>query len=243
MNRPWYEVLYENFEDYDQEPYTQNTAEEIAFILEAIAGDDVRRVLDVGCGTGRHTLGLAAQGYDVVGLDFSERMLEQGRRKAAKAGVSVQFVHGDARRLDYKSEFDLVIMLCEGGFSLVETDAMDRKILLGIQEALVPGGKLIFTAPSAVSMLSNEPEGGNFDLLTFRETFSLENPSQKPDEPPLQCSQRYYTYPELKFLLESFDFVDVEYFAVTKNGYSRKQPLSTDHFEIGVTAVKNRNER
>ncbi|MBS3753149.1 MAG: methyltransferase domain-containing protein, partial [Anaerolineales bacterium] len=93
MNRPWYEVLYENFEDYDQEPYTQNTAEEIAFILEAIAGDDVRRVLDVGCGTGRHALGLAAQGYDVVGLDFSERMLEQGRRKAAKAGVSVQFVH------------------------------------------------------------------------------------------------------------------------------------------------------
>ena len=240
MNRRWYEVLYENFEDYDQEPYTQNTAQEIAFILDAIAGDDVRQVLDVGCGTGRHALGLAARGYDVVGLDFSEKMLEQGRRKAAKEGVSVQFVHGDARRLDYKAEFDLAIMLCEGGFSLVETDAMDRQILLGIQEALVPGGKLIFTAPSAVSILSNEPEEENFDLLTFRESFSLENPSQKPDQPPLQCSQRYYTFPELKFLLESFGFKDIEYFAVTKNGYSRKEPLSTDHFEIGVTAVKDR---
>jgi SAM-dependent methyltransferase len=241
MSRRWYEVLYENFEDYDQEPYTQNTAQEIAFILDAIAGDDVREVLDVGCGTGRHALGLAAQGYDVVGLDFSERMLEQGRRKAAKEGVSVRFVHGDARRLDYKAKFDLAIMLCEGGFSLVETDAMDRQILMGIQEALVPGGKLIFTAPSAVSMLNNEPEEGNFDLLTLRETFSLENPSQKPDQPPLQCSQRYYTFPELKCLLESFGFIDIEYFAVTENGYSRKEPLSTDHFEIGVIAVKDRN--
>jgi hypothetical protein len=150
-------------------------------------------------------------------------------------------MHGDARRLDYKAKFDLAIMLCEGGFSLVETDAMDRQILMGIQEALVPGGKLIFTAPSAVSMLNNEPEEGNFDLLTLRETFSLENPSQKPDQPPLQCSQRYYTFPELKFLLESFGFIDIEYFAVTENGYSRKEPLSTDHFEIGVIAVKDRN--
>lgn len=239
MNRPWYEVLYENFEDYDQEPYTQNTEREVDFLLEEMSDVTGKKVLDVGCGTGRHALALAREGYGVVGFDLSEELLELGRRKAEQEDLSVTFVHGDARKLDFTSEFDLVIMLCEGGFSLVETDAMDRQILSGIYQALVPGGKLVFTAPSAVGMLANQTEGQDFDLLTLRETFILEVPSGKPGKELLQCSQRYYTYPELKYLLESLGFIDIQFFAVTGNGYSRNQPLSPDHFEIGITASKD----
>lgn len=239
MKRPWYEVLYENFEDYDQEPYTQNTEREVNFILEETSDIRGKKVLDVGCGTGRHALALAREGYDVVGLDLSEELLEQGRRKAEQEDLSVTFVHGDARILNYSSEFDLAIMLCEGGFSLVETDAMDRQILSGIYRALVPGGTLIFTAPSAVGMLANRAEGQGFDPLTLRETFTLGDPAGKPGKRPLQCSQRYYTYPELKYLLKTLGFIDIQYFAVTEKGYSRNQPLSPDHFEIGVTANKD----
>ena len=53
------------------------------------------RVLDVGCGTGRHALRLASAGAVVTGVDFSEGMLEHARRKAGELGLSPTFAQHD----------------------------------------------------------------------------------------------------------------------------------------------------
>ena len=76
--------------------------------------DDGHRVLEVACGTGRFTTMLAARGADIVGLDISREMLEQGRENAASAGVSetVEFLRGDASRLPFPDDhFDSVVAM------------------------------------------------------------------------------------------------------------------------------------
>jgi ubiquinone/menaquinone biosynthesis C-methylase UbiE len=76
--------------------------------------DDGHRVLEVACGTGRFTTMLADQGADIVGLDISREMLEQGRESAAEADVSdaVEFLRGDASRLPFPDDhFDSVVAM------------------------------------------------------------------------------------------------------------------------------------
>jgi ubiquinone/menaquinone biosynthesis C-methylase UbiE len=240
MRKQWYQALYEHFDAYDQEPYTQNTPAEVDF-LESVIGDDTRgRILDVGCGTGRHTLELTRRGYQVTGLDLSAGLLEQAVRKAEREDLKVEFVQGDARKMNFVEQFQTVIMLCEGGFSLMESDEMDRMILRSTFRALKPGGQLIFTAPNAVAMLSDLGSHPGFDPLTLRERFTLETENRLGDTIELQCTQRYYTVAELRWVLRTLGFRQVTYFAVTAAGYSREQVLTSELFEIGLTAVKPR---
>lgn len=235
--KKWYEELYEAFAAYGEEPYVQNTAAEVDFIEQAIAYDRAKSILDVGCGSGRHSLELARRGYGVLGTDLSEAMLRQGRRVAAAENIVVQFVACDARELYFEGEFDVGIMLCEGAFALMEDDDMDRRILSNIAWALKPGGELIMTAPNAACMIA-QPSSETFDLVTLREFFNLEQTKPDGTQKILDCWQRYYTCPELKWLLGQAGFRQIEFFACTGEGYKRGKKPARTHFEFGVIAVK-----
>ncbi|HET7221386.1 MAG TPA: class I SAM-dependent methyltransferase [Vicinamibacterales bacterium] len=81
----------------------------VASFLSPIEG---RRVLDVGTGTGRAAIALARRGAIVTGVDASDEMLGVARRRAAEAGTSVAFGHGDAHHLPFDDgSFDAVICL------------------------------------------------------------------------------------------------------------------------------------
>ena len=143
----WYESLYENYaKKYDKEPFVQGTVGECDFIEQEINRDKSLKVLDIGCGTGRHAIELSKRGYKVTGIDLSESQIARAREKAQEAGVTIDFQTQDARNLPFDGEFDLAIMLCEGGFSLMETDEMNFEILKNATKALKSKGKLIFTA-------------------------------------------------------------------------------------------------
>ncbi len=86
-----------------------------------VEGDDV---LEIACGTGRFTVMLAERGADIVGLDISEAMLQQGREKARSAGVTdhLSFLEGDAGRLPFPDDhFDTVFAM--RFFHLADTPA------------------------------------------------------------------------------------------------------------------------
>ncbi len=236
MPGPWYVELYKNFADYDQEPYTQGTQGEVDFIEQEIGHDRSKTILDVGCGTGRHALELGRRGYQVVGLDLSESLLAQGRKVAQAENLDVTFIAGDARALDFEAQFDVALSICEGAFSLMETDEMDLLILENVARTLGSGGKFIMTAPNAAFMLARDPGAGAFDAVTFRETFTLEATGVDGGKKSLDCIQRYYTCPELKWLLKQADFRTVEFFGVTEARFDRRVEPSQDHFEIGVIA-------
>jgi len=235
--KQWYEELYENFAAYDKESYTQSTKGEVDFVEGEIGHDHSKRILDVGCGSGRHVLELARRGYAVVGIDLSESMLAGGRQIANAENMNVDLIQCDARKLNYQKEFDAVVMLCEGAFSLMEEDEMDRLILANTFRALRANGKLILTAPNAVFMLTNQSDA-SFDPVTFRETFKLEKVVPDGRKKMLDCSQRYYTCPELSWLLRQVGFKTVEFFACTKAGYNRDAKPDKKHFELGAIATK-----
>ncbi len=86
--QPWYQALFENYaEKYDKECFVQGTVGEVDFIEAEFADDKTKRILDIGCGTGRHSIELARRGWKVTGIDLSESQLARARQKAEEAKV------------------------------------------------------------------------------------------------------------------------------------------------------------
>jgi ubiquinone/menaquinone biosynthesis C-methylase UbiE len=93
-------------------------------VLDAIGPVNGKQILEIACGTGRFTVMLAERGADVVGLDISGPMLQQGREKARSAGVEdkLEFMRGDAGRLPFPDDhFDTVFAM--RFFHLADTPA------------------------------------------------------------------------------------------------------------------------
>jgi len=254
--KPWYEELFTNYaRKYDDECFTQGTTGECDFIEREIGADKGKRILDLGCGTGRHAIELARRGYRVIGADLSESQLARAREKAATAGVSIAFQRHDARKLPFRNEFDLVVMLCEGAFPLMETDEMNYDILAGATAALRPGGKLIFTTlnglfplfHSVKDFLANAAKDGHavtsdcsFDLMTFRDrnTLSIEDDDGRKRE--LRCDERYYVPSEITWLLKSLGMAEIDIFGAKLGAYCRADKLTTEDYEMLVVAEKRR---
>ncbi len=250
--KQWYEDLFENYaEGYDKEPFTQGTIGEVDFIEQEINFDKTKRILDIGCGTGRHAIELAKRGYQVVGVDLSESQLKRAREKAAEAKVKVDFIQKDARGLNYNHEFDVVIMICEGAFPLMETDEMNCEILRSATKALKENGKFIFTTLNAlfplyhsvkdfVNQNSDETTTDEltFNLMTFREYSTMTTKDDSGNKKVLNCNERYYAPSEITWLLKSLDFKKIDIHGCKLGQFSRDDKLTTEDLEMLVIAEK-----
>ncbi len=250
--KQWYEELFTDYaRTYDREAFTQGTLQEVGFIEKEIRKNKQVRILDVGCGTGRHAIELARRGYDVTGLDLSPSQLERAREKARAAGVKIEFIRKDARHFDFRGRFGLVIMLCEGGFPLMETDAMNYLILENCAKSLRKGGKFIFSTlnalyplVSSLKKILNEGAVGTrtsrirFDIATLREYSVLEVKDDHGKTKVLRCSERFYMPSEISWMLGTLGFRKVEIFGGTVGKFSRKVRPSPKEFELLVVAEK-----
>lgn len=252
--KQWYEVLFDNYaRKYDKECFVQGTVGECDFIEAEINRDKSFKIIDIGCGTGRHAIQLTKRGYNVTGVDLSENQIKRAREKAEEAGVTIDFQTQDARNLPFDNEFDLAVMLCEGGFSLMETDEMNFEILKEATKALKSKGKLIFTTLNGLFPLfhsvnefykSAEKEGQSqckectFDLMTFRDhnTAVFEDDSGHKRE--LKCNERYYVPSEITWLLKTLGFKKIDIYGAKLGAYSRNDKLTTQDFEMLVVAQK-----
>ncbi len=250
--KQWYQELFENYaKTYDNETYTQGTAQEVDFIEAEIHYDRALRILDVGCGTGRHAIELAKRGYRVTGIDLSESQLNRAREKAARENVFVDFIRTDARNLTFKNEFDVCIMLCEGAFPLMESDEMNFLILKNISRALKKKGKLILTTLNALfplfhsienfisgSEVNGKSSGHHFDLTTFRDRSAFEVTDDDGVKKNLQCDERYYAPSEIAWLLKTLHFTTIDIFGCGTGNFSRDRRLTPDDFEMLVAAER-----
>src|SRR3989338_8088770 len=252
--KQWYESLFENYaHKYDEECYVHGTIGECDFIEQEINYDKNLKIIDIGCGTGRHSIELAKRGYQITGIDLSESQLARAREKAKEAGVTFDFQKHDARALPFNGEFDLAIMLCEGGFSLMETDEMNFEILKNATKALKDNGKLIFTTLNGLFPLfhsvkefyeSMPKEGGSeckdckFDLMTFRDHNNVVVEDDSGNKKELKCNERYYVPSEIAWLLKTLGFKKVNIFGAKLGAYSRNDKLTTEDFEMLVVAEK-----
>jgi len=252
--KQWYESLFENYaHKYDQECYVHGTSGECDFVEQEISRDKSIKILDIGCGTGRHAIELTKRGYKVTGIDLSESQLARAREKAKEAGVAIDFQTQDARNLPFDNEFDLAIMLCEGGFSLMETDEMNFEILKNATKALKSKGKLIFTTLNGLFPLfhsvskfyeSAQKEGQSqckecsFDLLTFRDHNTAVFEDDSGNKRELKCNERYYVPSEITWLLKTLGYKKIDIFGAKLGAYSRNDKLTTDDFEMLVVAER-----
>jgi len=246
----WYEALFSNYANkYDDESFTKGTFTEVDFLENEISCDKNINILDIGCGTGRHSIELARRGYTVKGIDLSENMLARAKEKALEAGVSIDFQQADARTFHFPEQFGLVIMLCEGAFSLMETDEMNFSILRNAVEALKPGGKFIFTCLNALfplyhsvkELVDNGTQGiheGNFDVMQFRDFSTYKITDDNGSENEYSCNERYYAPSEITFMLRQLGVSKVDVFGGEIGAFERNRPLKTDDYELLVIAEK-----
>jgi SAM-dependent methyltransferase len=145
--------------------FTTGTEQEIDFLVDALGLDGESRVLDAGCGPGRHALALAQRGIAVVGVDLSPEFVGLARAAAESLGVAdrVRFEIGDVRRLEFADEFDAVICLCQGGFGLLGGGADEGAVLARFARALRSGGRLAVSAFNAYFALRHMEAGDTFD--------------------------------------------------------------------------------
>jgi len=249
--KPWYEQLFENYaKSYDKEVFTQGTKQEVDFIENEINFNKKTTILDVGCGTGRHSIELAKRGYNVTGIDLSEDQLKAAKEKAKAAKVQVDFIRMDARNIALGEKFDLAIMLCEGGFSLMETDEENFAILKNVVETIKPGGKFIFTTLNVLypifnslkkfhneNLVTGTLKNHSFDLMTFRDKNRMEITDDDGNIRKLDCNERYYAPSEIVWMLKSLGMQNTGIYSCDIGKFSRKK-LSVNNFEMLVISEK-----
>lgn len=250
----WYEELFENYgRTYDKESFTQGTIGECEFIEQELNFDKSLKILDVGCGTGRHSIEMTKRGYSLTGVDLSESQLAIAREKAAKENLQIKFQKHDARDLPFDKEFDASIMLCEGGFPLMETDEMNFEILKSVTKSLKDKSKFIFTTLNGLFPLYHSVEkfcaansiGNNatyssnsFNLMTFRDHNLTEIVDDDGNKKTLECSERFYVPSEITWMLKTLSYNKIDIFGAKLGAFSRNDKLTTEDFEMLVIAEK-----
>ena len=211
--------------------FTRGTEQEVAFLLDALALTPGHRVLDVGCGPGRHAVAMAEAGLHVVGADIAHDFLTI----AATAAPAAAFVRADARSLPVAPGFDAVISLCQGGFGLTGDDGAD--VVAELAGAARPGGRVAFTAFSAYFAVRFLEETDRFDADAGvnHEVAGVKNPQGEERDFDLWTS--CYTPRELRLLCALAGLRVDGVWAVTPGAYARNQP-DLDHPEFLVVSTK-----
>jgi SAM-dependent methyltransferase len=143
----WFEPIAEHLGSaYLRYSFTKGTEQEVDFLVDALGLSPGDRVLDIGCGPGRHAHALARRGMVVHGVDISQRFVDLASDGAPPGAT---FERLDARALPFRAEFDAAVCLCQGAFGLMTAQAENQAVLTGIAAALKHGGTLALSAFSS----------------------------------------------------------------------------------------------
>lgn len=244
----WFEDLADHLGDaYLRYSFTKGTENEVDFLVDALGLSAGDRVLDVGCGPGRHAHALGRRGIEVLGVDIAERFIELAGRTETPG---VAFVRLDARDLAFDAEFDAVISLCQGAFGLAggpvpahrRHDSTgphavdpDGEVLQAMARALRPGGRLALSAFSAYFQVRYLEDTDQFDADAGvnHERTELRDPAGTRADHDLWTS--CFTPRELRLLARSAGLEVDQLWSVTPGAY-RADPPDLDHPEFLLVA-------
>lgn len=218
--------------------FTKGTRQEVDHVIEVLGLSPGMRILDVGCGPGRHSYELAERGFLVHGIDISQSFVDVAR---ANAPMGATFERMDARALTFSAEFDAVICLCQGAFGLMTANGHDIDVLRGIRKALVDGGGLLLSAFNAYFAVKyHENAEFNADTGVAHEKTEVKN--QAGEAKPVDLWTGCYTPRELRLMLGACDF-EVGSISSADPGAYRVGPASTESSEFLVVAFASPSRR
>ena len=235
--------------------FTRGTGNEVAFLAETLDLGPGSRVLDVGCGPGRHALALAERGVEVVGIDISARFVDLATEAASSLAAGrpkPTFQRLDARDLPFDREFDAVISLCQGAFGLLGLDDAhsptpgdaegagapidpDGVVLAGMARAVRPGGRVGLSAFSSYFQVRflEATDAFDADRGVNHERTALRSEAGVEADYDLWTS--CFTPRELRLLARDAGLEVEHLWSVTPGAYARRPP-DLDHPEFLVIA-------
>jgi len=207
--------------------FTKGTEQEVAFLMEALELRPGMRVLDVGCGPGRHAHALARRGIDVVGIDIAAAFLA-----AAGAGT---WVRADARRLPFfHGSFDAALSLCQGGFGLLGGHD-DEGVLVQMAGSVKEGGRVAVSAFSAYFAVRHLEPGDTFDAGSGVNHERAEVRGPEGQTAPFDLWTTCFTPRELRLMAGAAGMRVTGLWSVRPGAYGRCPP-DLDHPEFLLTA-------
>ncbi len=189
----------------------ENTKAQVDFIERALALESGQRVIDLGCGHGRHAIELSRRGYAVTGIDLSESFVGVASAEAMRCGVDAQFHQADMGAFEVGDGFHAAICLFDA-FGFFD-DAHCLRALQNARAALLPGGALLLDLRTREWMLRQPPasvvDKGNGDLMIDRQHFDVETGRLVDSRTMLRgttrrdviFSVRLFTFTEIRSLL------------------------------------------
>ena len=237
----WFEPIADHLgAAYLRYSFTYGTENEVARLDEILELNPGDRLLDVGCGPGRHSHLLAEKGIDVLGVDISKEFIKIATGEKSKAN----FLRQDVREMNFENEFDAVISMCQGGFGLlfdptstVENPDIDFKAIENIARALKPGGKLALSAFSSyfqVQYLSNTDQFNAFNGVNREETEVFNSDGVKKEAVTWTTC---FTPRELRLMTQKAGLVVKNIWSVTPNEYELL-PCNIENPEFLLLAEK-----
>ncbi|MGA1345744.1 MAG: SAM-dependent methyltransferase [Ilumatobacteraceae bacterium] len=250
----WFEALADHMGSaYLRYSFTKGTVQEIDHLVDALGLAPGSRVLDVGCGPGRHSHELARRGIEAHGVDISATFVDLAR---ADAPARATFERLDARDLlattRLHGAFDAVVCLCQGAFGLMtaadgRTDRDGRAVdgdslvVAGMAAALRRGGRLALSAFSSHFVVRARALGlydADFDAATGVTHERTE--VRSPDGTPLAADlwTACYTPRELALLCRLHGLRVDSISSVEPGAYGRERPgVESPEYLLLATAL------
>lgn len=239
MTQHWFEPIAEHLgKTYLRYSFTKGTRQEVDALMEWLHLQPGSRVLDVGCGPGRHAHELAHRGVVVHGIDVSETFVNLARENAPQGAT---FERMDAREMHFTEEFEAVICLCQGAFGLMTADGDDQTIFSLMIHALVPGGRLALSAFNAYFAVKYH-EGAHFDAASGVSHELTEVRNEAGDSREVDLWTGCYTPRELRLMCER-EGVQVEsIYSVEPGRYVSEAPTveTPEYLLIASTPLSRR---
>jgi len=245
----WYATAFDGMSA--EMAWTERTGSEIDRALTMLRPEGGERILDLACGTGRHSLELVRRGFSVVGVEIGAELVEIANKDAEDQGLEAEFVQADLRELDYEDEFDVVLNLNDGAVGYFETDEENHRTFEVISRALKPGGLNLIQVPNVLYARSHLPQRSWIPSSTMIEL--VEHRWNKKDrymegamiplkfgevleglDKRIEFRQRLYTVDELREIYDSVGMTLERVF----HGNGRPKEPTESQFEIFAAARK-----
>lgn len=222
-----YAYYYNSF--YKDKDYRLE-AEQVCFLLNKYGGN-IGTILNLGCGTGRHDIEIARQGYKCSGVDISPLMIEIAKNNAKMENINIEFFLADIRKYEPEVEYDAVISL----FHVMSYQSTNEDIMKAFQtarKALLPGCIFLFDVWYGPGVISDKPgvrvkeiEDGKNRLVRFArplmhdkknmvavnyEILVIDKETDKARLINETHNMRYFFRPELELMLNEtgFELID-----------------------------------
>ncbi|MFT7646575.1 MAG: SAM-dependent methyltransferase [Candidatus Poriferisodalaceae bacterium] len=236
----WFEELADHMGSaYLRYAFTKNTVKEVDFLCETLGLRSGHKVLDVGCGPGRHLLEFARRGIEVVGVDISQKFLDIAARAAEEEDLSrlVTVQRVDARELSSSrvvdGSFDAAVAMCQGAFGLQAGPAAgadpinvenDLAVLDGMRRAVYEGAYVGVAAFSAYFQMQHL-ENSTFDAMKGTNHEVTEVKDEAGTSRPADLWTTCFTPRELWLLTERAGLKPEQLFGVSSVGaYTASAP-------------------